>query len=163
MQIQFLESTFENIRHQFTYFTIANVDYIIDFSDDIDLLANLTENQEILSLLNYKKAYTVKFAVRDYYESSQNHIDLYAPPKGKKFSRTNIQELKQQLESLLYYHYLQYQSECYFFIAERPSLVRMYQKMCDNRHPILDGFQAITKLGDNQDCFVIKTPHYGEI
>ncbi|MFU2048379.1 helicase [Avibacterium gallinarum] len=161
MQVEFLEDHFQNISHQFAYFKVGKIDYIIDFSNDIDLLTNLTDNQEILSLINGKQTYTVKFAVKEYYESTQADIELYAAPKGQKFSRNLIKELKEQLESLLYYHYLQYQPDCYFFIAERPSLVRMYQKMCDNRHPILNEFQAITKLGHNQDCFIVKTPRYG--
>lgn len=101
----FIETEYASISHQFAQFTVAHVDYIIDFSSDDDVIEGLFP---------------------------------------------------------LYKHYLVYKPECYFFIAERPSLGRMYQKMCDNRHPLMIDFEPIGKLGDNADCFIIKTPNYKE-
>ncbi|VEB24127.1 helicase [Avibacterium volantium] len=160
MQFQFLESCFNGITHQFAYFSISHIDYVMDFTSDADIVANLVDDPQIYALLNGKSVYTVKFAVKEYYESDENDIDLYAPPKNYKFNKKEINCLKEQLETLFYQHYLNYKPDCYFFIGERPSLVRMYQKMCDNRHPIMLDFKPITQLGNNKDCFIIKTPLY---
>lgn len=89
-------------------------------------------------------------------------VKLFHQKFGLLKQRQVLSKLKEQLETLLYKHYLIYQPECYFFIAERPSLSRMYQKMCDNRHPLMIDFQPIGQLGENSDCFIIKTPNYKE-
>ena len=159
----FIETEYASISHQFAQFTVAHVDYIIDFSSDDDVIEGLFPlDERIGALLKNRKTYSVKFGVKDYYDSDDPNVDLYAPPIEHNFRKTDIQKLKEQLETLLYKHYLVYKPECYFFIAERPSLGRMYQKMCDNRHPFMIDFKPIGKLGDNADCFIIKTPNYKE-
>ena len=159
----FIESEYHSIPHQFAEFRVANVDYIIDFSSDNDVIESLFSLDERLEpLLKNRSTYSVKFGVKEYYESTDPSIDLYAPPINHQLKKTDIQHLKEQLETLLYKHYLIYQPECYFFIAERTSLSRMYKKMCDNRHPLMINFQLIGQLGNNQDCFIIKTPNYKE-
>ncbi|QPB42205.1 helicase [Rodentibacter haemolyticus] len=159
----FIESEYQSIPHQFAQFKVAHIDYIIDFSSDRDVIESLFPlDQRIENLLRNRKTYSVKFGVKAYYESTEPDVDLYAPPVNHQFKKADIQQLKEQLETLLYKHYLAYQPECYFFIAERPSLSRMYQKMCDNRHPLMVDFIPVTQLGDNEDCFIIKTPNYQE-
>lgn len=159
----FTETEYLSIVHQFAQFRVAEIDYIIDFSNDSNVIENLfLLDNRIKRLLKNHTTYTVKFGVKAYYDSTEPDIDLYAPPLDHKFKKTDIQHLKEQLEMLLYKHYLIYQPECYFFIAERPSLSRMYKKMCDNRHPLMIDFDPIGQLGDNLDCFIIKTPNYKE-
>ncbi|MGR6981400.1 helicase [Testudinibacter sp. P27/CKL/0425] len=159
---RFFESSDGGIVHQFAYFSVGEVEYIIDFSTDDDIVESISElDTTIAEILHGKQVYTVKFAVRAYYES-QTEADLYAPPPEHHFGRKEINSLKIQLETLLYHHYLQFKPDCYFFIAERPSLVRMYQKMCDKRDSIMLDFVPITKLGDNHDSFILKTPNYKE-
>lgn len=159
----FIESEYHSISHQFAQFRVAQIDYIIDFSSDNDVIESLFPlDERIEILLKNRKTYSVKFGVKAYYESTEAEVDLYAPPLNHQFKKTDIQRLKEQLETLLYQHYLSYQPECYFFIAERPSLSRMYQKMCDNRHPLMIDFQPVGQLGDGADCFIIKTPYYKE-
>lgn len=48
--------------------------------------------------------------------------------------------------------------ESYIFIAERPSLNKMYQRMSAKRSDFMQSFQAIYPLGANQDCFIVITP-----
>lgn len=157
----FTETQYGEIKHCFGEFQVANIDYIIDFSADCDVTANHYElDNRIEKILKNHSTYTIKFGVKDYYESEEDNVDLYAPPKNHQFKRKEIQQLKEQLETLLYKHYLVYQPECYFFIGIRPSLVRMYQKMCDNRHPLMLEFETISGLGHDADCFIIKTPNY---
>lgn len=159
----FTDAEYNSILHQFAEFKVANVAYIIDFSPDNDAIESVFPlDERIETLLKSRKVYSVKFGVKAYYESSDPNVDLYAPPINHKFTKTNIQQLKEQLETLLYKHYIVYQPECYFFIAERPSLSRMYQKMCDNRHPLMIDFKPVSQLGSNKDCFIIKTPAYKE-
>ncbi|MDY4281278.1 MAG: helicase [[Pasteurella] mairii] len=159
----FTETDYHSIAHQFARFKVAQIEYIIDFSSDNDVIETLFPlDKQIETLLKNRKTYSVKFGVKAYYESTDPNIDLYAPPKNHHLKKTDIQQLKEQLETLLYKHYLTYQPECYFFIAERPSLSRMYQKMCDNRHPLMIDFKPVGQLGDNADCFIIKTPNYKE-
>ncbi|KGQ24275.1 hypothetical protein [Gallibacterium anatis] len=159
----FTESEYNSIPHQFAQFTVSQIDYIIDFSADSNIISILfVLDKKIEDLLKGHNTYSVKFGVKAYYESSDPNVDLYAPPINHNFKKKDIQQLKEQLEMLLYKHYLIYQPECYFFIAERPSLSRMYQKMCDNRHPLMIDFQPVGQLGDNADCFIIKTPNYKE-
>lgn len=159
----FTETRYGEITHHFAEFRVGSVDYIIDFSSDIDVItSHYALDERIEKGLKNHSTYTVKFGVKAYYESEDDNIDLYAPPENHQFKRKEIQLLKEQLEMLLYKHYLAYQPECYFFIGERASLVRMYQKMCDNRHPLMLDFEPITKLGNDADCFIIKTPNYQE-
>lgn len=159
----FIESEYHAISHQFAQFSVKNIEYIIDFSDDNDVITSLFAlDERIESILKNRKTYSVKFGVKAYYESEDPDVDLYAPPIDHQFKKADIQQLKEQLETLLYKHYLAYQPECYFFIAERPSLSRMYQKMCDNRHPLMIDFTPVGQLGENADCFIIKTPNYQE-
>ncbi|WP_065232376.1 hypothetical protein [Gallibacterium anatis] len=151
------------ISHQYAYFSIKGVQYIIDFSSDPDLIANFTElDSRICEIVAGHHSYTVKFAVREYYEDHHNNKYLFDAPEDHNFGRKDIQQLKEFLEKFLYEHFKQYQVECYCFIAERDSLNRMYRKMCKRRHLLLADFEPIYGLGNEQNCFIIKTPLYKE-
>lgn len=157
----FFESIESQITRHFAYFFIQDVEYIMDFSNDSDVMNPILELDEQLALiLRGRNTYSVKFAVREYYESVDPKVDMFSAPKHQ-FKKADIQHLKETLENLLYRHYLNFQPECYFFIGNTPSRVRMYQKMCDNRHPILSEFIPM-QLGENADCFIVKTPSYKE-
>lgn len=111
----FIKSEYHSIPHQFAKFRVANVDYIIDFSSDNDVIESLFSlDERLVPLLKNRKTYSVKFGVKEYYESTDPNIDLYAPPINHQLKKTDIQHLKEQLETLLYKHYLIYQPECYF-------------------------------------------------
>lgn len=151
------------IHHQFAYFFIRDVEYIIDFSSDDDVINNFANlDNDIARVINGHSSYTVKFAVREYYEDMTATKYLFDPPEAHNFGRQEIRQLKESLEMLLYKHFQQYQAECYCFVAERDSLNRMYRKMCEKRHLLLADFQPIYGLGAEQDCFILKTPLYQE-
>lgn len=152
----------EIIRH-FSYFNIRHIEYIMDFSNDPDIISGiLALDSSITEIIQNRNVYTVKFAVREFYESDDPHIDMFSSPKEFRFLKTDLHSLKETLENLLYRHYSLFKPECYFFIGNSRSRVKMYQKMCDNRHPIMLDFIPITQLGEDADCFVIKTPSYKE-
>lgn len=158
--ISFKHTQDNGIEYHHTDFKIGNVTYMIIFSDDKDSLFYWLNNSDIAPIIQNKKMYSIKFAVKDYIEYGND--DLYAPADNHQFGKTEIQQLKQQLEYFVYSHYQQYQPQCYLFVAERPSLVRMYKKMCSQPSQSMVDFEAITDLGDEKDCFVLKTPIYKE-
>lgn len=139
-------------------FKVGDVTYIAIFSDDKDTLDFLTENQEIAPIIQNKKIYSFKFAVKSYIELG--HDDLYAPPIDHDFGKNEIKELKEHLERLMLEHYLLFKPNGYVFIADRPSLARMYRKMCCKPSVLMADFVPIMGLGDEQDCFIVKTPNY---
>lgn len=139
-------------------FAVNEIVYMAIFSDDKDTLSYLEEYDEITSLIQNKQTYSVKFAVKEYIETGND--DLYAPPLNHGFGRAEIQILKQHLESLLFEHYTLFKPDCYLFIADRPSLARMYRKMCCNPSQLMANFRPVIDLGENKDCFIIKTPTY---
>lgn len=161
MDSVFWNDSESNIDHQFSYFSIQNIEYIIDFSADNDILNSLSDlDPKIDEIISGHTTFTVKFAVKEYYENNNRY--LFDPPDEHNFGRAEIKKLKETLETLLYKHFLIYQAECYCFVAERDSLNRMYQKMCAKRHLLLKDFKPVYGLGNEQDCFVIKTPLYKE-
>lgn len=159
----FFENQDEQIVRHFAYFFIKDTEYIMDFSHDIDVISNIVAfNDEIASLIMGKNTFSVKFAVREFYENTDSNIDMFSAPFNHRFGKSEIRQLKENLESLLYRHYQVFKPECYVFIANTRSKARLYQKMCDNRHPIMLDFVPIT-LGEKSDCFVLKTPIYQEV
>lgn len=161
--VQFFESQDGGIVRHFTYFNIQDVEYIMDFSNDSDVIAGLFDlDPRIYSLIMGRDVYTVKFAVREFYESEDSGVDMFGSPFSNQFLRKDLVKLKENLENMLYQHFLLFQPECYFFIGNSASRVRMYQKMCDNSPLIMLDFKPITRLGEDADCFVLKTPIYKE-
>lgn len=151
-----------DIEHQFAYFTIKDVEYVIDFSADDDILRAVYDIDPIIPKVTSNNAsYTVKFAVRKYYEGDEGKY-LFSPPDEHNFKKQDIVQLKQTLENLIQKHCQTYKAECYCFLAERDSLNRMYKKMCENSDLLLEGFKPICCLGKEQKCFIIKTPLYKE-
>lgn len=72
----FIESEYHSIPHQFAEFRVANVEYIIDFSSDNDVIESLFSLDERLEpLLKNRSTYSVKFGVKEYYESTDPNID----------------------------------------------------------------------------------------
>lgn len=160
---QFFESNLNGIRHHYVKFSVSHINYVMDFTDDADVILSLMAlGEDIAELLRHRKVYTVKFAVEEYFEQEDYCGDLYAPPKNHQFGKTEINDLKNQLETLLLRHYKVFHPECYFFIAERESLRRMYTKMCHNRNIELRDFIPLTGLGADGDCFILQTPHFKE-
>lgn len=141
-----------------TEFQIADVTYMAIFSDDKDTLLFLEQDPTIAEIIQHKETHSIKFAVKEYIETGNE--DLYAPPLNHQFGKTEIKALKSHLEKLVYEHYLLFKPDCYIFVADRPSLARMYSKMCCNPSSFMSDFETVSNLGDQQDCFIIKTPTY---
>ncbi|TNH06509.1 helicase [Testudinibacter sp. TR-2022] len=159
-KISFHQTQDNDIIYHHADFKIGSVVYMIIFSDDNDSLFYWLDNPDISPLIQGRKTFSIKFAVKDYIECGND--DLYAPADNHQFGKAEIRQLKQQLEILVSAHYQQYQPDCYIFVAERSSLVRMYKKMCSQPSEFMVNFQPITDLGDEKDCFILKTPHYKE-
>lgn len=146
------------ISYAYAEFNVAEITYMAIFSDDQDTLSFLEQEKTIANIIKNKRTHSIKFAVKEYIETGND--DLYAPPLNHQFGKQEIKQLKAHLEKLLFEHYCLFKPECYFFIADRPSLARMYTKMCCNPSPFLSDFVPIATLGDEQNCFIIKTPSY---
>ncbi|WP_304334158.1 hypothetical protein [Conchiformibius steedae] len=160
MAIRFETAEDNGIVYHFADFRVANIDYMAVFSDDAATLLYFQEEETLAHLMRGKRVYSIKFAVKSYLE--QGNEDLYAPPPAHGFGKTEIIALKKQLEQLVWVHYQQFQPDAYLFVAERPSLKRMYQKMCTHLNNDMLDFVPIMNLGEYQDCFFIQTPHYQE-
>lgn len=162
-KVLFLENKDGEIIRHFTYFHIQHIEYVMDFSNDPDIISGLLDlDSRINEVIENRSVYTVKFGVREFYESEDSSIDMFSSHSNYRFTRKDVNVLKTTLESILYEHYLMFKPECYFFIGNSPSRVRMYQKMCDNRSPVMLNFQPVTQLGEDSDCFILKTPTYRE-
>lgn len=160
MPIRFESAEDNGIVYHFAEFRVANIDYMAVFSDDADTLLYFQEDEVLGHLMRGKRVYSIKFAVKSYLE--QGNTDLYAPPPAHGFGKTEIKALKKQLEQLLWLHCQQFQPDAYLFVAERPSLKRMYQKMCTHLSCDMLDFVPRMNLGEQEDCFFIQTPYYQE-
>ncbi|AZI14481.1 MULTISPECIES: hypothetical protein [Pasteurellaceae] len=158
--MQFVETSENNITYIHTEFNIENVTYLAIFSKDDETLFFFNDDVNITKYIHHRQVYSIKFLVKDYLETEND--DLYAPPLDHKFGKKQIAELKQKLEEIVYQHYLRFKPDCYVFVGERPSLIRMYKKLCANPSDFMVNFKPITDLGSHRDCFVIKTPSYKE-
>lgn len=141
-------------------FQVAGVGYMAIFCDDRDTLFAFEQNQKIAEVTKKRNVYSIKFAVKDYIDSGNEN--LYAPPLNHLFKKAEIQDLKNHLEKIVFEHYQLFKPDCYIFVADRPSLARMYRKMCCNPSNFMKDFVSIFDLDDEQNYFIIKTPTYFE-
>ena len=71
----FIESEYHSIPHQFAEFRVANVDYIIDFSSDNDVIESLFSlDERLVPLLKNRKTYSVKFGVLRQHQTKYRSI-----------------------------------------------------------------------------------------
>ncbi|TCK01844.1 hypothetical protein EV694_0478 [Volucribacter psittacicida] len=160
--MQFIETNENDITYIYTEFNIENVTYLVIFSKDDETLSYFNDDVDIAEHLINQQTYSIKFLVKDYLDDDNNN-DLYSSPLEHKFGKKQISELKNKLEQAVYQHYLLFKPDCYVFVGERASLVRMYKKLCAKPSNFMLDFKSITDLGSNQDCFIVKTPSYKEI
>lgn len=154
---------FKEVNHgacfQLSEFCVEDIHYTIIFQQ---VTPTILED-DIADIVRFQeRIFTVQFVVSDYllpeYEG-----DLYLPPVNKNIARKTINILKTQLQKLLYAHYKRYHAQCYVFHAVRPSLGKLYEKMCINPAENLIKFSAFSGLGIEKNGFVLKTPQYQEI
>lgn len=88
----FIDAEYHSISHQFAEFRVSEIDYIIDFSSDNDAIESVFPlDERIEILLKNRKVCSVKFGLKEYYESTEPNVDLYAPPINHKPTKTSIQ------------------------------------------------------------------------
>ncbi|MCK3655675.1 hypothetical protein A4G19_07890 [Pasteurellaceae bacterium Macca] len=101
----------------------------MDFSNDKNILNGIYElDRNIEHILKGRNTYSVKFAVKEFYESLDTNIDLYAAPPNHHFRRKEINLLKELLEKFIFEHYQRYQPECYFLLQKDDLLPKCIKK-----------------------------------
>ncbi|AUI65916.1 MULTISPECIES: hypothetical protein [Glaesserella] len=161
MSIVFQEFQDDELVYQYADFDVDNTSYTIAFTKMLEGMLDFDEM--ILRITQGKLTYSIEFTLSEIYYDENYRGELYLPPKNHRFTKSKYEALKTQLFSLIFAHYQRYNPECYLIVADRLSLQKMYQKMCEFRSEQFIRFKPIMGLGQNGECFLILTPTVQEV
>ncbi|OOH89663.1 hypothetical protein BMT54_05855 [Pasteurellaceae bacterium 15-036681] len=158
MEIIFNELNDDGFIYQYADFYVNDVAYTISFTYAVE--GSLDFDEVISRLTRGKHTYTVEFSLSEIFYDDHYQGELYSAPKNYHLTKSKYQNLKEVLFSLIFRHYQRYNPDCYFIVADRLSLQKMYRQMCNSPSEALRNFKAILGLGLNGECFLILTPNY---
>lgn len=135
MSIQF--QTFfdeqQQLHQQQAQFFIDKIEYTIIFASSPDLSCAFAAQIDDETPCQYEKSYSVKFAASqaiETFQSTGNSDDLYRRPQGQFYAYTEVKKLYHTLNHILLEHQRLFQAQCYYFVAETPSLGKTYHRLC---------------------------------
>lgn len=91
--MQFTEFTDPDsqITYQYSEFSIANTEFVINFCSDIDAVSIFSLlGEDVASYLKLYSTCTVKFMAKEHLENSALNLNLYAPAPNHHFRRKEI-------------------------------------------------------------------------
>ncbi len=156
MIIQFNEFQDGELIYQYADFWVKETCYTIAFTKMLNGMLDFDET--ILRLTQGRLTYSIEFTLSEIYYDENYTGELYLAPPNNRFNKDKYNTLQTQLFSLIFAHYQRYNPDCYLIVADRSSLQKMYEKMCEFRGEQFIRFKPIIGLGQNGECFLILTP-----
>lgn len=158
--LYFYEIDDPDIPFQYADFMIGKISYTISFAKVIE--GSLDFDEFLSAMTKNRTTYSIEFSLSDIFYDKAYQGDLYAVAEGNAFNRSQYLQLREQLILHIVEHYKCYHAECYFFVADRRSLLKMYEKMCNLADKRLFNFKPVMGLGAKGESFLILTPIYQE-
>lgn len=145
------------LHQQQTEFIIRSTPYTIIFACENSLTESFAAQIEDDTPLHYQ-SYSVKFtATQRIQEFNETGIsdNLYKNPNQDFYSIQEIKQLHDILMTILLTHQQTFHVQCYYFVAETPSLQKMYHRLCSQSEKNLIKFRKVIK----ENCFILIFEH----